>query len=236
MSMPFISIIIPALNESGTINATLHHLSFLTVADGLEVVVVDGSSAGTTLNALNDQFDKRFKLKTTLAPKGRGAQMNRGAALTEGEILMFLHADTMISQEAIDRLQREMKDREATVGGAFDLGILSSKKVYRFIETMANLRSRITRLPYGDQALFFRKEYFLKIDGFSEIPLMEDVDIMQRVKKRKGKIRILPVKVQTSPRRWEREGIVYCTLRNWLLISLYTLGVPPKRLSKYYQF
>ena len=200
------------------------------------MVIADGSSRGTTLNTLNTGRYKKFNLKTTLAPKGRGAQMNCGAALTEGEILIFLHADTRISQEAVDRLHQEMKYREKTVGGAFDLGILSSKKAYRLIEAMANLRSRMTRLPYGDQALFFRKKYFLDIGGFSEIPLMEDVEIMQRIKKRKGRISIFPVKVQTSPRRWEKEGIVYCTLRNWLLINLYLLGVSPSRLARFYKF
>jgi rSAM/selenodomain-associated transferase 2 len=236
MSKPFISIIIPVLNENDSINTILEYLSLLTASDGYEVIVADGSSHGTTVKAIKPDFHEKIRLRTTLAPKGRGAQMNHGAALAEGEILIFPHADTRISQKAFEELQRKMKRGSTIVGGAFDLGILSSKKVYRVIETMANMRSRITRLPYGDQVQFLRKKYFFKINGFSEIPLMEDVDIMQRIKKRNDKIIILSEKVHTSPRRWEKEGILYCTLRNWLLISLYVMGVSPNRLSKFYKF
>jgi rSAM/selenodomain-associated transferase 2 len=236
MAAPFISIIIPVLNEADSVNPILEHLSLLELQGGLEVVVVDGSSKGTTLCAIKPDIRQKIQLKTTIAPKGRGSQMNRGATLTDGEILIFLHADTLISQKAITRLRWEMRQNKATVGGAFDLGIHSSKKGYRLIEFMANRRSRITKVPYGDQAIFLRKKYFLKIGGFSEMPLMEDVDIMRRIRKRNDKIAILPIKVQTSPRRWEKEGALFGTLRNWLLLSLFLLGVPPDRLARFYKF
>jgi rSAM/selenodomain-associated transferase 2 len=233
---PYISFIIPVLNESDSINPLLGHLSSLSLSEGFEVIVADGSPGGTTLKVIKPGLCEKIDLITTLAPKGRGAQMNCGAALAQGDILVFLHADTLITQKALNGLQREMKQRNNIVGGAFDLGIRSTKKAYRVIETMANVRSRITRIPYGDQAIFLQKKYFSKIDGFSEIPLMEDVDIMQRIKQKNDKIVILPIKVQTSPRRWEKEGVVYGTLRNWLLITLYLLGVPPGRLTKFYKF
>ena len=115
------------------------------------------------------------------------------------------------------------------------MGIQSGRRVFRLIETGASLRSRITRVPYGDQAIFIRKDYFESIGGFSEIPLMEDVELMRRIKKGGGRIFIIPQKVMTSPRRWEKEGIVYCTLRNWTLITLYFLGVPPEKLTAFYK-
>jgi len=236
MPSPFISIIIPVLNETETIDRTLASLDTLNVPHGLEVVVVDGSSHGTTLKAVAASLHPTLRLKTAMSSKGRGVQMNCGAALADGRILLFLHADTTISQEAVDRLRQEMNCNDDVVGGAFDLEIHSSKRIYRIIETMANHRSRITRLPYGDQAIFIRKNYFFRIRGFAEIPLMEDVDLMQRIKKRKGKIIMLPVRVQTSPRRWEKEGVIVATLRNWLLISLYLLGVSPFTLVKFYKF
>ena len=226
----------PVLNEANSINPILEYLSSLKAPGGFEIVVVDGSSSGTTLSAIKPDIHQSIDLKTTLAPKGRGSQLNRGAALANGDILLFLHADTMMSQKAVTCLQLEMKHNKSIVGGAFDLGIHSPKKIYRLIECMANKRSHITNLPYGDQAIFLRKKYFLKIGGFSEIPLMEDVDIMQRIKKKNDKIAILPAKVQTSPRRWEKEGVLYVTLRNWLLISLYILGVSPDRLVRFYKF
>jgi hypothetical protein len=121
------------------------------------------------------------------------------------------------------------------VAGAFDLGIRSGRPVFRLIETAASLRSRITRVPYGDQAIFIRKDYFHATEGFREIPLMEDVELMRRIRKAGDRISIIPERVRTSPRRWEKEGVLFCTLRNWTLITLYFLGVPPEKLARFYR-
>jgi hypothetical protein len=120
------------------------------------------------------------------------------------------------------------------VGGAFDLEIKSKKRIFRLIERAASIRSRLTRIPYGDQAIFLKKSFFDQIGGFKDIPIMEDVELMQRVKKAGQKIKFIPRKVWTAARRWEKEGIVYCTLRNWILISLYMFGVSPEKLNKFY--
>ena len=121
------------------------------------------------------------------------------------------------------------------IAGAFDLAIDSDKPAFRLIEKAASLRSRMTRIPYGDQVIFIRKGEFRELGGFRDIPIMEDVDIMRRIKKRKGRICIIGKAVRTSPRRWEKEGIVYTTLRNWLLITLYLFGVRPEKLVRFYR-
>jgi hypothetical protein len=104
----------------------------------------------------------------------------------------------------------------------------------KVIAHAASFRSRVTRIPYGDQAIFLRREYFTRIGGYKDIPLMEDIELMQRIKKSGGKIAIIRERVMTSPRRWERETIWYCTARNWILSSLYYLGVSPHWLTAFY--
>jgi GT2 family glycosyltransferase len=126
-----------------------------------------------------------------------------------------------------------MGNREYTAG-AFDLGIESGRWIFRLIEKLVFVRTRATRIPYGDQAIFIRRECFETLKGFKDIPIMEDVEFMQRLKKSGYKISIIPQKVKTSSRRWEREGILYCTVRNWVLISLYSIGVKPEKLVKFY--
>jgi rSAM/selenodomain-associated transferase 2 len=233
---PYASIIIPVYNEIATINQTLSHLADSFPEIPLEVFVVDGNSSGNTLTTIDPRSHAdNMILKTLISNEGgRAVQMNTGAQLATGKTLLFLHADTMLSENAVGRMVQVVDDPSLTCG-AFSLSIQNPNKAYRLIEAVANLRTRITRLPYGDQAQFFKKDYFDSLGGFADIPLMEDVEIMQRVKKRKDRCWILPEKVYTSARRWEKEGLVYCTLRNWTLISLYSMGVPPGRLAEYYR-
>ena len=230
------SIIIPVYNETATINQTLGYLADFYQEIKPEVIVVDGNPAGNTIASIDPFFhSKKMQLRTIISPKsGRAVQMNAGAGLAKGKFLLFLHADTILSTQAGQRIPHLMEDTSISCG-AFSLGINHPGKAYRLIETMANLRNRITRLPYGDQAQFFRKDYFDSLGGYADIPLMEDVEIMQRVKKRTDRCRILPEKVFTSARRWEKEGLVYCTLRNWTLISLYSFGVSPHTLARFYR-
>jgi hypothetical protein len=125
---------------------------------------------------------------------------------------------------------------EGSVGGAFDLRIDGRKIAFRVIETIASLRSRLTRIPYGDQAMFIRASYFRTLGGgFREIPIMEDVDLMQRLKRDGRRIVIIREGVTTSARRWEEEGPVFGTLRNWSLMVLYFCGVAPERLARFYR-
>jgi hypothetical protein len=160
--------------------------------------------------------------------------MNLGAGLALAPICLFLHADTRLPSTALVDIQRILRGA-SLAGGAFDLGIDSPKKAYRLIESVASLRSRLTRIPYGDQAIFIRKNAFWRLGGYRAIPLMEDVDLMRRLKRAGLRIALLNKRVSTSPRRWEQEGALYCTLRNWALMALYLVGWPVERLAKYYR-
>ena len=159
--------------------------------------------------------------------------MNKGALLASGDIVLFLHADTEIPPDGLERICSAMRCKQY-VGGSFDLGIRSRKLRFRLIERVASLRSRMTRVPYGDQAIFLRREYFLRIGGFLELPILEDVELMRRIRRLDGNICILEERVRTSARRWEHEGALYCTVRNWTLVGLYLLGVSPDRLARFY--
>jgi rSAM/selenodomain-associated transferase 2 len=223
------SIIVPAFGEGDRINDLIEFLNRLDVDKNLEIIVVDGSQDKDTLGAI--QCNPVIKVSSE---KGRAKQMNAGALNAKGEILIFLHADTELPIQALKEIDSLMERREY-VGGAFDLGIKSDRLIFKVIGTLSSLRSRLNRIPFGDQAIFIRKEYFDQIGGYKEIPLMEDVELMRRIKKSKDKIWIFHDRVMTSPRRWQKEGVIYCTLRDWTLQALYFFGVSPYHLVKYYK-
>jgi rSAM/selenodomain-associated transferase 2 len=228
MDRPKLSIIIPVLHEAERINDLISHLRQLDPEKDAEIIVVDGAPEKDTLQAIHD--DRITKISTE---KGRARQMNAGAFAAKGDILIFLHADTELPLNALKRLDALIHGNQY-VGGAFDLGIKSDKQIYRVIAFLGSLRSRLNRIPYGDQAIFMRRDYFNKMKGYKDIPLMEDVELMRRVKGSGQKILTLHNRVVTSPRRWEEEGLFYCILRNWALQILYFLGVSPHKLVKYY--
>ena len=227
---PRFSIIVPVLNEETAINSAIEHIGGLEGDSGAaEIIVVDGDTGGKTIGAIRDS-----NVITAVSKKGRGNQMNKGAALAKGDILVFLHADTRLPFNALTLIDSALYD-PACMAGAFDLAIASERPIFRLIEKTVSLRSRLTRIPYGDQALFSRGDYFSAIGGFADIPIMEDVEIMRRIKKRGDPIVLIDQPVMTSARRWETEGVLYCTLRNRLLISLYLSGVSPERLATFYR-
>ena len=225
---PYISIIIPVFQEEGRICETLDTIEALDNKFDAEVIVVDGDREAKTIHAISG-----FPVKTITAPRGRSAQMNAGADLAQGEVLLFLHADTQPPKDALPLIRRTFMKRSISAG-AFDLGINAPGFAYRAIEWMVYWRSRLTRIPYGDQAIFIRQSIFHALGGYREIPIMEDIDLMRRVKRSGVRIEIIGRKAWTSARRWEKEGLVACTLRNWLLSSAFYLGVSPDKLTKYY--
>ena len=223
------SIIIPVLHESDRINSLIDHVHCLARDNGHEIIVVDGSPGKDTIGAI---FRKEvIRLSTG---KGRARQMNAGAFLAKGEILIFLHADTELPARAFARIDSIMKE-DRYMAGAFSLGIKSEKFFFRSLARLASLRCRITRIPYGDQAIFIRRGYFRRVGGYRELPLMEDVELMRRIKHRGDKICILPDHVMTSARRWEEEGSLFGLLRNTILFTLFILGVSPEKLARFYK-
>ncbi len=223
-----LSIVIPVLNEQEGINGVIAHVKALEPAPW-QVIVVDGNPAGSTLSAIRDHA-----VLTLRSEPGRGRQMNRGAAVATGDALLFLHADTTLPLEALLRIRDVLSD-ERIAGGAFDLGINSTRSLFRITERYVALRTRITRVPFGDQAIFIRRTVFERLGGFRDIPIMEDVDLMQRLRRAGLPIAVVPEKVMTSARRWEREGILFCTFRNWSLQAAFSLGVPAERLARWYR-
>ena len=222
------SIVVPVLNETERINSVTEHINSQGKGFGYEIIVVDGDTQGSTIGAIHDN-----SVRTIKTQKCRARQMNAGAAMARGKILIFLHADTELPDNALKKIS-EVLENQQYVGGAFDLAIDSDRLLLKYIAFRANMRSRSNRIPYGDQAIFIRKSYFDKIGRFKEIPLMEDVDLMRRIKKDNKKIFILPDKVTTSSRRWQRDGVLYTTFRNQVLVALFYLGVSPATLAKYY--
>jgi rSAM/selenodomain-associated transferase 2 len=224
-----VSFIIPVYREGQIINQTIHNIRSLKGSAAADIIVVDGNIEQDTIKEI-----KFPGVKKIASARGRGNQLNSGAKKAAGDILIFLHADTRLPDNALNLITAALAGK-AFVAGAFDLGIDSRRFVFRIIEKMASLRSRLTRIPYGDQAIFIRADYFKLMGGFQSIPIMEEVDLMRRIKRNNGRITILPKRVLTSPRRWETEGIIFCTLRNWLLITLYLLGVKPETLVRFYK-
>jgi rSAM/selenodomain-associated transferase 2 len=220
---------VPAFHERGNINDLIENLSRLDSERSIEIIVVDGAQEKDTLEAIHTSHVIKVP-----SEKGRAKQMNTGASIARGEILIFLHADTELPSGALKMIDSLLK-RGVYVGGAFDLGIKSDRFIFKVIEKLSSWRSRLNRVPFGDQAIFIRREYFNEIGGYKEIPLMEDVELMRRIKRSGNKISIFYDRVMTSPRRWEQEGVTYCILRNWTLQALYLLGISPHRLAVFYK-
>lgn len=225
---PEISIIIPVFKEALIINNALLHLTRVMSGTSVEIIVVDGDPEKSTIDTI-----RQGGIKKIGGPKGRGPQMNAGAKAAKSDILLFLHADTMLPFNAADHILSACS-RENIMSGAFKLGIASPKPIYRWIETLVSIRSRITRIPYGDQAIFIKKQFFQDIGGFTNIPIMEDADLMRRIRKKGKRIILITEQVNTSPRRWEEEGVLFCSARNMVIAFLFFIGVDPVILRKYY--
>ncbi|MCP5052627.1 MAG: glycosyltransferase family 2 protein [bacterium] len=224
-----ISVIIPVYNEERRINRTIRSVVELQekANESLEVIVVDGNN-GSTIDCIENQ--EVIKLTSD---KGRAAQMNKGASIATGDILLFLHADTTLPDNGFEKIRAAIASGKY-VGGAFNLLTKSLNIYMKYIYYTHYLRSRLSKLPYGDQAIFIRKDYFHRLGGYQEIPLMEDVELMKRIKKNKGKICILKERVRASTRRYEEEGYLHTLLRNNKLRFLYFFGVSPEKLVKWY--
>ena len=219
------SIIIPTLNEARYLSETLAQIQQLS---SHEIIISDGGSNDNTL-----KIASKFTQNLIKGSAGRALQMNAGAQVATGDLLLFLHADSYIERASYQKMLAAMKKPEV-LGGAFSLLIDSDRWALQIINQFANLRSRYLGRAYGDQAFFVKKHVFQEMKGFTEFPICEDLDFYKRLKFL-GPVVLLKEEVLTSPRRWVNEGIWFTTIRNILIATLFELGFPPRILTKWYQ-
>ena len=218
---PRLSIIMPVRNEAAGIREALEALAPLR-ARAHEVIVVDGESDDGTASLAARACDQML-----VTPRGRALQMNTGAQVASGDALLFLHADTRLPERA-DELVFAALARSSW--GRFDVRIASRRALLALVACGMNLRSRLTGIATGDQAIFVRRDAF---PGFPEIPLMEDI-ALSRALKRRDRPACLRARVVTSARRWEARGVLRTILLMWRLRLLYALGTPPQHLARDY--
>lgn len=217
----------PVLDEASTLRGVLDELAPQR-ALGLEVIVVDGHSSDGTLDVAAGAADR-----VLTATRGRASQMNAGAACASGDVLIFLHADTRLPAQALAAIDEGLRHGKAW--GRFDVQIAGRAWTFKPIAALMNWRSRLSGIATGDQAMFVERKAFEAIGGFPEQPLMEDIELSKRLRRRFGRPACLKARVVTSGRRWERDGIWPTILLMWRLRLLYRLGVAPERLARSYR-
>jgi rSAM/selenodomain-associated transferase 2/rSAM/selenodomain-associated transferase 1 len=221
---PAISIVIPTLNEEEKLAAALASTKS---SSHVEIVVVDGcSSDGTT------EVAKSFGVRLLTTAAGRARQANAGGLAARGDVLIFLHGDTQLPR-GFEPYILDIMTKPGVVAGAFALGIDGWELGFRIIEMLANFRSRLLQMPYGDQGIFIKRSVFRSLGGFPDMVIMEDFVLMRRLRK-KGKVTIAPVAVKTSARRWRELGVLRTTLINQAVLLGYFLGGNPERLARWY--
>jgi rSAM/selenodomain-associated transferase 2 len=222
--MNYLSIIIPTLNEELMIAEVLKR-----IGTGVEIIVVDGGSTDKTREIAQELGAKIIISKN----KGRAVQMNLGAKIARGDILLFLHGDTLLPPNYQELIINTLS-QSGIIAGAFELKITGEEKSLRLVEKLVNWRSHFFSLPYGDQGIFLKASVFEDLGGFPDLPIMEDFELIQRLKKI-GKIGIVAAAVTTSGRRWQKLGVWKTTLINQLVILGYYLQISPQILKKFYR-
>jgi rSAM/selenodomain-associated transferase 2 len=225
-----ISVIIPTLNEAKDLPQTLACLAASALT---EIIIVDGGSTDGTLSLAQEFCARTANARVITASQGRARQMNEGAKVSEGEILLFLHADTQLPAQAGRIVESALAKRNA-VGGRFNVRFDSPSIWSRVISSFMNRRSRLTGITTGDQAQFVLRQVFELLGGFSEIPLMEDIEFSSRLQQA-GRTVALRDTVVTSFRRWDTQGPLRTILLMWTLRFLYWAGVSPHRLARVYR-
>ena len=213
------------LNEEVNLSRLSRHLQSIS-QQGHEVIIVDGGSIDNTLAVAHEISDMIIVSKA-----GRALQMNSGADIASGELLLFLHADTLLPDDALRVIADSSQDKD--YWGRFDVRLSSNKLVYRVIERLMNLRSCFTSIATGDQAIFIRRGLFDRIGGFQSIPLMEDIALSRALKQSCRPV-CIKQKIESSPRRWHKHGVIRTVLSMWGLRLAYYVGVSPEQLAKYY--
>ena len=221
-----ISVIMPVYHEEAIIEKYLANFPY---QDNLEVLVIDGGSQDRTV-----ALAQKFPVKVELSPeKGRARQMNFGASQAQGNILLFLHLDCQLPPNFIPEIEQILQDPQ-TIAGAFRFQVDAPHRSFRWLEKLVNWRSQFLGLPYGDQGLFIYREKFQAIGGFQNLPIMEDYEWVQRLKKH-GKLSIAPSAIITSGRRWQKLGLWKTTWINQMIILGYYLKISPDKLARWYR-
>lgn len=227
VEMKALSIIVPVLNEAATIADVLQSLQVARAA-GTEVLLVDGGSRDVTAERGAPWADRVLQ-----APRGRGSQMNAGAAAASGEVFLFLHADTHLPSDAFKAIQQAIA--QGACWGRFDVRIDGPTLGLGMVAGMMNLRSRLTGIATGDQAIFVTRQAFAEIGGFPDIPLMEDIVLSSRLRQRAWPA-CLRQRVLTSGRRWAQHGLLTTILRMWSLRLRFFFGASPHELARDYGY
>ncbi|MFQ5514535.1 MAG: TIGR04283 family arsenosugar biosynthesis glycosyltransferase [Myxococcota bacterium] len=223
--MLLVSVVIPVLDERSALETALEG----TRGPGVERIVVDGGSCDGSAGRARELGAERI----LVTPPGRAGQLEAGRRVASGDVILFLHADTRLEPGWLVALRRALEDPRVA-GGAFRLRFDSSHPLYRLIELGARLRVRLGGLPYGDQALFARAELLATAGGIPPVPIFEDLDLAARVRAA-GRFVVLPLRVWTSPRRYEAGGIVRTWLRNSVALAAYGLDLDRTRVARWYR-
>ena len=223
-----LSVIVPTLNEGHGVLASIEHLNKTPGVS--QIVIVDASDQRNSIKLLENlrENDRISIVKSD--KRGRAIQMNFGVDHCHGDTLLFLHCDTRLPAQAGDLIESKLKSAR---WGRFDLRLDQAGFPFRVIEFMINLRSRVTKLATGDQAIFVARDFFVQQDGFAEIELMEDIEFSRRLGKH-SKPALITSPVTTSARRWTSHGVLKTILLMWKLRFLYRLGCRPKKLAEMY--
>lgn len=226
-----IAVVIPTLNEERVLSRTLLSLRQLRFD---EVVLVDGGSGDQTVPIAQGQLQglSLHPAQVMVAEPGRARQMNAGAQATRSDVLLFLHADTLLPPETRTEIEQVLENPKY-VGGRFDVRFEDDRGWAWLVSRLMNWRSRWSGIATGDQAIFVRRAAFDNLGGFADLPLMEDIELTRRLK-RTGSLAALRSTVTTSFRRWQQQGTLRTIMQMWLLRFLYWMGVPPRMLQHWY--
>lgn len=219
-----ISVIIPILNEAKILNETLSRLQPESVNH--ELIIVDGGSTDESVN-IAEKYGK-----VIVAERGRAKQLNAGASDASGDILLFLHADVWLETGALKAVETTVSS--GYVGGGFLQKIDGKNLLYRLIEKTADMRGKYQKVFYGDSGIFVRRDIFKRIGGFPDVPIMEELGFSKQLR-RFGKTKMVKPHIHISARRWETNGIIRTTIRNWYIKTLYHCGYSLEQLAKMYR-